>query len=161
MSQTSLQLSVRPECMSGDGNSVQSSPPHIPMWLPLPPSTQPWTNIPSAGGFRGAVVPSQERRLKMSHREISVGVDQLKAKPCGSFQHSSTPRRAGEPQSLRGKGAGAGGQGSSSVIVFLTRLSCVGGRILYGVGQRIFWEMNSLCLFKCFGLSVTDDTKEL
>lgn len=57
-----------------------------------------------------------DREWKMARREISTGVDQLKAKPRGYF-----PAFLNSVESQRGKGAEARGQGSRSVIVLFRK----------------------------------------
>jgi hypothetical protein len=64
----------------------------------------------------------------MSHREISIRVDQLESKPCSYF-----PAFLNSQEKQRGKAAEVRRQGSRSVILSLTMAElCVGGITYHG-----------------------------
>lgn len=90
----------------------------------------------------------------MSHREISIRVDQLEAKPCSYF-----PAFLNSPEKLRGEKAEAGGQGSRRVILLLMVAKLSGGGT--AVDQRLVPGRGYASASKQFSLLVTKDSQEL
>lgn len=90
----------------------------------------------------------------MSHREISIRVDQLEAKPCSYF-----PAFLNSPEKLRGESRGLRTGLSRRVILLLMVAKLSGGGT--AVDQRPVPGRRCASASKQFSLLVTKDSQEL